>query len=293
MPTNDPRKSKDERRQEARAKAQALREQQKRVARRNRIIGISALVVALVALAAVVLVVVNQKNKAAANASSNSQVAWPAASPAPSLAAVTAPKTADAKGGIPVSKGGVGVAGTGTATVDVYFDFMCPWCGKFDRTNAADLDALVTAGTATVVYHPIAFLDSNSTGTYYSTRAANAAAVVADQAPQFFTQFVTAMYADGTQPDEATAGLTDDKIAQVAQGVGVPASVTAQFTKTATVSGVTTRTFVPWLAAVTPLLPPDSQGRATTPTILIDGTRWNGDFTKAGALKAAIVAAKG
>jgi protein-disulfide isomerase len=290
MPTNDPQPTKYERRQQAREKALALRKEQERKARRNRIIGISALAVALVALGGVVIAVINSNNQSKANAESYAQVAFPEASPVPSLAAVTAPKTADAKGGIPVSKAGVGTAGSGTR-LDVYFDFMCPYCGEFDRTNAADLDALVTAGSLTVIYHPVSFLDSSSVGTYYSTRAANAAAVVADQSPANFTAFVTAMYATGNQPAEGTAGPTDARIAEIAQGVGVPASVTAKFTATATVDGVTARTFAPWLAAVTQLLPTDDQGRATTPAILIDGTRWNGDYTSAGKLKAAILGA--
>lgn len=291
MPTNDPHQSKNERRQQARANAQALREKQQRTARRNRTIGISALVVALVALGGVVFMVFHQANATKANAESYADAAFPQSSPAPSLSAVKAPKTADAKGGIAVSKDGVGTRGTGT-TVDVYFDFMCPYCGQFDQTNAADLDALVSAGTVTVIYHPIAFLDPSSNGTFYSTRAANAAAVVADQSPEHFTALVTALYAKGTQPTEGTNGLTDAQIAQLAEGVGVPATVTAQFTHTESSNGVVTRTFSPWLAAVTPLLPTDAKGQATTPAILINGQRWSGNFTLAGALKSAIVAAK-
>src|SRR5664279_125525 len=52
-------------------------------------------------------------------------------------------------------------------TVDIYQDFMCPYCGQFDRAQAADLKSLVDAGSVKVVFHVMNFLDSSSNGAKY------------------------------------------------------------------------------------------------------------------------------
>ncbi|MBU4215222.1 MAG: thioredoxin domain-containing protein [Actinobacteria bacterium] len=291
MPTNEPRPSKNQRREEARVRAQQMRKEQESKARRNRFIGIGALGVAVIALVVAVVMVVNQSSTTAANASGFASAAYPVASGTPGLADVTAPKGATSTGGIPVSSAGVGVAASSGVTVDLYFDFLCPWCGKFDQTNADDIAALVKEPGVTVVYHPISIMDQYSSGTFYSTRAANAAAVIADQAPDQFPAFVTAMLAKSTQPEENSEGLTDAKIGDIASGVGVPSDVIAKFTTTTTVGGTTSRTFAPWIVAATALTPVGDKGYVSTPTVLIDGKRWSGDFTTAGTFKAAVEAA--
>ncbi len=95
--------------------------------------------------------------------------------------------------------------------MDIYVDFMCPVCKQFEATNAADLDTLRKDGTIAVYYHPISILYDRSQGTEYSTRAANAVAVVADQDPSHFLQFIQALYAN--QPAENTPGLDDATLA--------------------------------------------------------------------------------
>src|SRR5690348_13931190 len=66
-------------------------------------------------------------------------------------------------------------------TLEVYLDYMCPACGQFEHANNAELDRLIRAGRVRVELRPIAFLDKQSGGTRYSTRAANALAAVVDQ----------------------------------------------------------------------------------------------------------------
>ncbi len=297
MPTNDPRPTKNQRRDEARAKALALRKEQERKAKRNRLLAIIGLSVAVVALVAVAFFIVKQDRDTAA---ANSSVAYGNGAgdvKPPSLSDVTAPAPASDEGAIPVSKDGVGKTGDGDVVVKVYFDFMCPYCGQFDAINAKALDQIVADGGVTVDYHPLSFLDRASQGTFYSTRAANAAAIVADQDPEHFTAFVTALYAN--QPEENTKGLTDDEIEKIATDAGVPAEVAATFTATvdgtfenadgATENG-TWRTFAPWVAATTNQATTDLP-KLSTPTILIDGQEFK-DWSTEGALQAAVEAAK-
>jgi protein-disulfide isomerase len=222
-------------------------------------------------------------------------LAFPSDVAPPDPADVLAPSTADATGGIPVSVAGVGVAGEGDVVVDVYLDFMCPYCGRFEQQQSDQIDALLSPetgpGDVTVVYHVVSIMDGYSRGAHYSSRAANAASVVADQDPEHFLPFVVALFDPDTQPTENSRGTTDEKIAQLAEGVGVPAAVTAQFTATADFEGTTLRTFVPWTTAVTTTLPVNpAYGGQSVPTILINGERW--EDWQTGQLSQAVDAAR-
>ncbi len=304
MPNNEPRVTKAQRRDDARIKAQQMRQEQQRKERRNRLLAIGGLVLAVVVLIGVVAtVLVNNKTTKEANGN----VAYGGGATgvtAPSLASVTKPKVANATGGIPVSSAGVGVAGANDTTLTVYFDLQCPACQQFDEVNAADIDTLIKGGGVTVVFQPLNFLDQSSLGTFYSTRAGNALMVVADQAPDKFTAFITALYKG--QPAENTPGLTDTKIGDIAKSVGVPDSVVAHFTDTvtgtytvgsATKTG-TWRTYAPFLTAATQHAA-DTLGGISTPTLLLDGKQIGGQgssdagfWTTPGALLAKVDAAK-
>lgn len=106
-------------------------------------------------------------------------------------------------------------AGTGAVTVEIYLDFLCPACREFDRTARPVLDRYLDEGTITVVYHPIAILDQQ-TSTRFSTRAAAAAGCAADAGA--VDGFVAAMMA--VQPPEGGAGLSDDQISQIGAQAG-------------------------------------------------------------------------
>ncbi len=278
---NDPRPTKAQRQADARAKAAELRRQQEAAAKRNRFLAIGGAILAvLVIVGAVVFVLVQNRQNEAAYGSAvfgggEGNVV------APALAEVQAPSTADDTGGIPVSDEGVGVAGSGDTVLSVYFDPQCPACASFDAINAADLKALASEPDITVVYQPLTFLDYYSRGTNYSSRAGNAMMVVADQDPEHFEDFLTAMFQN--QPDENTPGLSDDKIGEIAAGVGVPQAVIDQFTatvdgtfQTASEDGTLTdhpgtwRTFAPFLAAATQHADDQFDG-LSTPTVMVDG----------------------
>lgn len=270
---NDPNLTKAQRREAARAEALKLRKEQASRERRNRLITIGALVVLVVAVVIVVVWINHSQSE------SNKPKA---------LSDVTMPSTAQSDGGIPIGKTGEAgtTSGSKAVTLDLYEDYMCPNCGDFQKVNGADIDALRTAGTLTVVLHPVNFLDPESQGTKYSTRAANAFGTVADKAPTKAAAFTDALFAN--QPKENSSGLTDAKLEQIATGVGVPKAVADTFTK---------GTFDDWVDAATTratsdasLVAPSQQGFGT-PTVLINGKLWTGNWSTAGALKAAIQAA--
>jgi len=195
----------------------------------------------------------------------------------PTLDQAHAPASAVASGGIPV--GTAGVAGkdvpTNAVRVDIYQDFMCPYCAQFEQINAADIDTLRKAGTIAVYYHQISILDRYSAGTKYSTRSANAAAVVAARAPDRYLEFARALYSN--QPAENSSGLSDPTIALLAAGAGVPKDVADSF-----VDGE----FTKWVIAATDRASQDGVGG--TPAMAVDGTVLTNDqmsvFFQAGAL---------
>ncbi|MGV8977926.1 MAG: DsbA family protein [Cellulomonas sp.] len=285
MPTNDPRPSKAERRDEARVKAIQMREQQKKREKRNRLIAISGLVAAVAVLAVVVVLILGQTKGTTATAGAAYT------GDAVKIADVAKPSTAAASGAIPL--GATGVAGekaaTGDVVVSVYFDYMCPYCHEFEKANDPELATLRAAGGVSVEYHPLSILDRLSSGTEFSTRAANDAAVVADKAPDKFSAFNTALFAN--QPAENSQGLSDAEIAKLAVTAGVPQAVVDQFT--ATVPGKSWRTFAPYVSALTAQASVDLGDSYGTPTVRINGTVFKGDLYKAGPLTQAIIAAKG
>ncbi|HEY3437343.1 MAG TPA: thioredoxin domain-containing protein [Actinotalea sp.] len=263
-----PRPSKANRREDARAQALRLKEEQQRAARRQRTFAVAGLVAGVAILAVVVALILGQANST-------------------SLDKTAAPASATASGGILVGKDGIAGksdgAKAGAVTVALYSDFMCPICKSFEQINGATLDQLRESGDIVMEYHPVSILDRAAMGTQYSTRAANAAATVADQAPDKFLPFMTSLFAD--QPAENTVGLSDDQIAQHAVDAGVPQAVADTFTK---------GTFTSWVGAATEQASKDL-GQLGTPTILLNGTKLDAkvDWRVAGALEAAIKAAQG
>lgn len=229
--------SKNERAAEARAKAQA---QVKNNERRTTVVIIAVSLVVIAAFAGIVYFIVNSAK-------------------VPPLAESNAPAVADETGGIPVGTGGVaGVdVPTDAVRVDVYVDLLCPVCKSFEEINSADLDELREDGTIAIYYHPIAILDARSMGTEFSTRAANATAVVAEKSPEHFLAFLEVLYAN--QPEENTSGLDDDTIAALAVGVGVPEDVAATFAD---------GQFSKWVTAATQQASID--GMQGTPTVMVD-----------------------
>ena len=103
-------------------------------------------------------------------------------------------------------------------TVSVTEDFQCPACRQFETTSGPVLIELMNAGQIIVEDHPVAFLDQASS-TKYSSRAANAAACVAEIDRDRWPAWKTAMF--DNQPEEGGTGLTDEQIVAIATQVGI------------------------------------------------------------------------
>ncbi len=138
------------------------------------------------------------------------------------------PAIADEFDGIGVGPEGIAGEGLGKGKVrfDLYLDPMCPACKSFEHYEADIIDALREDGTIDVYYHPMNGLDRLSLGTKYSSRAASAIVLIAEEDPEHMLAFIDALYAN--QPDENTKGLDDATLQQLATSVGVPEAVAAK-----------------------------------------------------------------
>lgn len=148
------------------------------------------------------------------------------------------------------------VAGSGPVTVDIYLDFMCPACRTFEQEAGPTLRRLAGEQKATVVYHPLAFLDPAST-TRYSTRSAASSGCAADQ--DKFVEYAEALYA--RQPPEGGPGLSDDELIQVAGSAGIVDPAFARCVRDGT--------YTSWVSHTTDGA--SERGVTGTPTVFVDG----------------------
>ncbi|WP_413249973.1 DsbA family protein [Sinomonas flava] len=295
-PANQPRQTKAERTAAAREKARQIREEQQKREKRNRLLLRWGVVVALVAVIAVVALVVTSSMRSnapigdtgprAANMNANGGVTLGKGNEVKAVPASTVdvasipPATGQPSAGQPANAPGIEPSAKAEPVkVVVYIDFICPICKQFEDTYGEKLNQARNDGKITLEYRPLGFLDRQST-TNYSSRAANAAACVANSYPDKYADFFTALFAQ--QPAEGSAGLSDDKLKEIARGLG------ADIDKC-----VDDKTYRPMVKYDTQLA--TSSGVTGTPTAFVDGKQWGiGDSAQQGfdAFLDAAIAAK-
>jgi protein-disulfide isomerase len=151
---------------------------------------------------------------------------------------------------------GVGIpVGSGPVTIDVYADFLCPICRQFEENAGETLDKLVAENKATVVYHPVAFLDRYST-TQYSTRSAAASGCAAEAGK--FREYAAALFE--RQPPEGGPGLSNDELIAIGTELGFGDT----FSKC-----VSSGKYRSWTARVTDEAA--RRGVVGTPTVFVNG----------------------
>ena len=284
-PANEVRKSKAERTAEAREKARLIREAQQKKDKRNKMLigwGIVAAVVAILAVVALVVTTSIRQNTpiadqgpvpASANVNggvillANTEVKK--TEPATvDVTTLTKPETVPS----PVVAPGAEAEAGQPVKVIAYIDFICPVCKRFEDTYNDALTSLRNEGKITMEYRPLGFLDRQSS-TNYSSRSANAAACVADKAPEKYAEYVDVLFAN--QPAEGGAGLSDDKLKSLATDIGADIN-----------SCVDDKTFRPYVKYSTELAA--NTGISGTPTVFVDGKQWDGASDLNAEIQAAI-----
>jgi protein-disulfide isomerase len=288
-----PRQTKNEKRDHAREQARIMREKQKSKDRRRRFFIQGGIGIAVIAIIAIIAVVVVQNNANSVTAPSTAAGALNMKSDGILFHGVdgkpTVVKTAALKAkGKPVATDTKSL--TSTANIVEYIDYQCPFCQEFVTTNLAQEDKWVAAGKATLEIHPISILDSSSEGNRYSSRAANAAACVANFDPNDFLAVTKVLYAN--QPAEDTAGMSNSRLLSLLGQGGASGSKI-----TGCVNGETYKTWV--TEATTRVTGGSFAGVATTgqafggtPTVFVNGAPYTGSLTDASTFAAFVDAQK-
>jgi len=288
-PANEPRLSKAEKTAQAREKARAIREEQLKKEKRNKLLvgwGIVVAVVVIIALIAFVVI---------GNAQNNAPVADQGPTPANgnvhggitllantevvksepatvNVADVPAPlATKPATVAVP---GGEAEAGKPVKVI-AYIDFICPVCKQFETAYGESLTNLRNEGKISVEYRALGFLDRQST-TNYSSRAANAAACVVNSSPEKYAEFFDLLFE--RQPAEGGAGISDNDLKKMATEIGA-ANID---------SCIDSKQFRPWVKVATQEAA--AIGVTGTPTVFIDGKQWDGRSDLNAEIQTAITA---
>jgi protein-disulfide isomerase len=224
------------------------------------VVVIGAVIAVLVVLAVVVAIVIGNNSK---SGSSTAQ-------------SVPAGVVGGTGGGILVDP----AAKANVPTLDVYVDFQCPVCGRFEKQFGPALTELAKTGAVKYVVHMMTFLDTNL-GNDSSKRATNAAACAADAGK--FGQYHSAVFA--AQPVKEGDGYTDAQLTEFAKTAGITGPALTTWQK-CTDSGQHAQ-YVTDVA--------DASGKAGvtgTPTVMLNGKDITKTLTTPEALVAAIKAAK-
>ncbi|MEY9851388.1 protein-disulfide isomerase [Leifsonia sp. EB41] len=275
--------TKNDRRAEARETARRMREEAAKKAKRRKIVVQSSVIVGVIAVLTVIGLIIftsvggttsvaNPKNMLSGGlllTASDKAVTTPAI--APGAKPTPTKQTLDGK----------------TAHIQIWLDYQCPFCDQFETTNAPQMKQWMADGAATLEIHPVAILDS-STNNQYSTRAAAAMSCVANYEPDKYFDLNSALYAN--QPDEQTgSGLTNAKMLSLFKSGGVSSTaVTDCVNKQTFAKFVTDRTNE---AVANSQLKNPTSGGFGTPTVFVNGERYQGGFTDASQFAAFVAAA--
>lgn len=272
------------RREEAREKARIIREQHKKLEKRNARLIRGIVFFGTIAVAGAVAIVILSTTH----------------DPAPGPLNMRSDGIVIGEGFKAVETGAVLAGGEPVPTVhegdpniiviDLYIDYFNPLSGAFQEANGTQVATWVESGAATIEVHPLAILDRVSEGTRYSSRSANAAACIANFSPDQYFKFHGLLLEN--LPEENTGGLTDDQL--------VALTVKSNVGNATKIRGcIHDQTFISWVADATDRalrngiqntdLPPISN----TPTVIVNGLQYEGAMNDPAAFSAFVIQAAG
>ena len=148
------------------------------------------------------------------------------------------------------------LVGDGPVRVDAYIDFLCPFCKRFELSAGSVLASLAREKRASLVFHPMNFLDEASTANY-STRAAASSGCAAGQGR--FLEYAHTLFV--SQPPEGGPGLSSAELIVLGRAAGLD---DASFTRC-----VSAGTYLDWPPYVTARAV--AAGVEVTPTVFVGG----------------------
>lgn len=205
----------------------------------NRVV-VATVVVVVILAAVITAVILGSQDKEEATTSGGS----------------TLPKNAPAMGaGIVLNPG----APANVPTLDMYEDFQCPVCARFEEIFGLQIVEMVKANQVKLIAHPLSFLDDNLRNDS-SNRAANAAACASDA--DKFLQYHTATFQG--QPTREGTGYSDAQLKQFAQSAGITGAALTTWDQC-----YTTKSHNQWVESVQ--TQSEKDGVNGTPTLKLNG----------------------
>lgn len=157
--------------------------------------------------------------------------------------------------------------------LQLWEDFQCPACARFEEASGAALQGLIDAGKVRVEYRPTIFLDKNllSSNTAAgnpnsSQRATMAFGCAVDAKAE--SKFHETVFAN--QPAEEGTGYSNDTLISFAETSGITGDALTTFKDC-----LTSEKYAGWVANSYAAF--DSEGVSSTPTGILNGTEVAGD----------------
>lgn len=282
--SGDGRLTKNERREAAREKARTHREEQKKKDRRTRLLLQGGILLASLAIVAVVALVIVNSIKPVGPGPLN--MASDGIQLSQGFVATETPALKPSDEPIPNDRD----EASGVLDIQMYVDYLCPICKAFEQANSEYIAGLVKNGGTTLEIHPISILDPRSQGTKYSSRAVNAVACVANYSPSQYYDFHNLLFVN--QPAENTPGLGDDALVDLSTQAKVDNA-----DKIA--SCIRDQEFKAWVGkstarALNGPIPNSNVDKVTgTPTVIVNGLKYEGPVDDLASFQAFIIQAAG
>jgi protein-disulfide isomerase len=282
----DERLTKNQRRDQARELARKEREKAQRRERLTKILVPVIVVVVLIAVAVTTtVVIINQPKPAPVAANGPKNMISDGIVLTGQDGKITATRTDALEKGATPTPAPTDTAAGAPLHITTYVDWACPYCQLFEKTNGASIASMVTSGKAVLQIMPVAILDKSYQSSRYASRAANAAACVANDDPDSFLDVQTQFF--DNQPAEGSTGLTNAQIISLVKKGGVDDDKV-----TSCING---ESYKNWVTAETDraLNDPTLQGTNGfgTPTIFVNGKRYGGALDDASAFESFVAAA--
>lgn len=250
------RKTKAERVAEARAKAQALREEQERQERRATLTRRGLIGVGVVAVAGVAGGLIYQSRGSSGGSASTGAVSS-------TLASTTGvPSLVRDNASLPFAKvAEPGTENSGARVLEVFYDYSCHFCAAFETLHSQEIEQLLSAGTITLVLRPCKIL-----GQDWTDQIMNAMGVVLDKEPERAMAFHNGAMALFTQiyDNRDTSLMTLGNITTVARTAGISSATSDQFE-----AAINANSYRPWTELGTQAF--SDAGLNGTPAVFLDG----------------------
>ena len=242
--------SKSTKEKAAAARAEALKAEKAAQRRTNLLIGGGILVVIALIVGGVVFA--SNQNKDQGNSA-----ALPPVDPNAALPQTVLPSSSPLAYGFPV-----GTAADNKLVVQVWEDFQCPICGKFETAQGEQIQQLANDGKIYLVYRPASFLDKNLPQSNLSSARATAAWGCAIDGGVGLKYHNTVF---ANQPTTEGAGYTDAQLLEFGKTTGLSGAAYDTFA-----SCVSKNTYLGWVANSAGAFA--DSGIPGTPNVQIDGT---------------------